>query len=534
MLDSEYQQHLKDHFLASIDEPAFWRCLEAHARELVILSNLSFDPARELLDPLYCPVLRAPHRSPTCVLRSLVLMTLLKVPGVTAWVKHTRTQPLLAVFAGFEPQDTPGVGTYYDFMKRLIDGPYQRPCEHRVKPSAFLSRPHLRNLRNEKTKDKTGAHQSQSEILATELLASADEPRPNELAKILEDLLIVLGIKPSIECGLLGKLDKLIVSGDGSILQSAASATGRPICSCRSEGIHRCEHDRLYSSPTAKWCYDAHRDAYLFGDRYYHLVVSHNGHDLPLLTLMPGGDESDFTLSLKAFDGFLKAARENGLDMHIAVFCGDGHHDSYAHYRYFQQKCVTPVIPLSEKTKNAFPHLLDDRSIRLDTDGTPLCPANVRMRHHQYNEKRHLHVYTCPAKRHTHRNGLSLYVMHLDECPNGKDCSPESPLGPLVYIKSGTDPRLYPPIPRDSKRFREIMNLRSSTERCNYLNDTYKLDHICRNAAYGLIRLVLANIAEHAVVRYLEAAMNVPNKELLSQTLEKIGVIYREQYLDTG
>jgi hypothetical protein len=449
-------------------------------------------------------------------------------------VKQTRTQPLLAVFAGFEPNDTPGVGTYYDFIKRLNDGPYQKPCEHRVKPSTFLSRPHLRNLQNEKAREKTDAHPSQSELLANELLASADEPRPNELAKILEDLIIVLGIKPSIQCGLLGDLDQLIVSGDGSILQSAASSNGRPTCSCRSEGSRRCEHDRLYTSPTAKWCYDAHRDCYLFGDRYYHLVVSHNGHDLPLLTLMPGGDESDFTLSLKAFDAFLKAARENGLDMHVAVFCGDGHHDSYAHYRYFQQKGVTPVIPLSEKSKKAFPHLLDHRCIKLDTDGTPLCPAGVRMRHHQYQQRRKLHVYTCPAKRHTHRGGRSLYVMHIDECPNGNDCSPESPLGPLVYIKSETDPRLYPPIPRGSKRFKEIMKLRSSTERCNYLNDTYKLDRTCRNAAYGLIRLVLANIAEHAVVRYLEEARKTSKNELLRQTLEKIGVIYREEYLDTG
>jgi hypothetical protein len=222
-------------------------------------------------------------------------MTLLRIAGITAWVKETRTQPLFAVFSGFDPQDTPGVGTYYDFMKRLIDGPYQKPCEHRVKPSDFLSRPHLRNLQNEKAKDKdkTEIHHSQSEKLAAELLASADKPRPNDLSKTLEDLLIELGIKPSIERGLLCHLNDLIVSGDGSILETAASARGKPTCSCRSEGIYRCEHERYYTSPSAKWCYDAHRDCYLFGDRYYHLVVCQNGHDLPLLTIMPGGDESD-------------------------------------------------------------------------------------------------------------------------------------------------------------------------------------------------------------------------------------------------
>lgn len=86
MLESEYQQHLKRHFLASINEPAFWRAMEAHAREPAISATSASTPPGELLDPIYCPVMRAPHRSPTCVLRPLVLMTLLKVPGITALI----------------------------------------------------------------------------------------------------------------------------------------------------------------------------------------------------------------------------------------------------------------------------------------------------------------------------------------------------------------------------------------------------------------------------------------------------------------
>ena len=65
----------------------------------------------------------------------------------------------------------------------------------------------------------------------------------------------------------------------------------------------------------------------------------------------------------------------------------------------------------------------------------------------------------------------------------------------------------YRDIPRNSERFKVIFKERSATERCNALNDTYKLDRSCRNASYGLIRLTLANIVEHAVVRNLEAVM---------------------------
>jgi hypothetical protein len=224
---------------------------------------------------------------------------------------------------------------------------------------------------------------------------------------------------------------------------------------------------------------------------------------------------------LKAFDQFCKGARENELKANISYFCGDGHHDSYAHYEYFDKKGVIPVIPLAENSQK-ITHHLPGSPIQLDKDGTPLCPAGMRMRHHVYDKNKRVHVYCCPVKRNTHRDGKSVYVIHTDECPRHQDCQPASSLGPLVYIKADTDPRLYPPLPRDSQKFKEIMNHRTSTERCNYLNDTYHLDRACRNADYGLIRLTLANIAEHALIRYLKAAKRLSEDTLFFLLLESI------------
>lgn len=536
MLHEAYLQHLQSYFLSSCEDRQFWKTLQTYAAEFMILTHLNLDPARELLESLYSPVKRSPPRPPASMLRSLILMTQLKIPSITAWVKQTRTVPLFAILAGFERDDTPGIGTYYDFFRRIVDGPYQKPCPHRVRESQVLRGRHQRNFGVEKTAHLEQHDPScpQSEKLANELLANADKPRPQGLATFLEDLLIKLAILPTIQDGLIDKPHELIVSGDGSILVTAASPRGKPTCDCHAHGIHKCDHERSYTTPTAKWCYDNYRDCTFFGDRYYHLVLHQNGHDLPLLTLMPGGNESDFTLSLKAFDRFLKAAREHELELDIAVFCGDGHHDSHAHYRYFREKDIKPVIPLSEKSKKTYPHLLDEQGVKLDADGVPLCPQGMRMRHHQYQESRHIHVYGCPAKRNTHRDGKSVYVMHLEDCPQKKDCAPESPLAPLVYVKSDTDPRLFPPIPRDSERFKKLFKERSATERCNALNDTYKLDRSCRNAAYGLIRLTLANIVEHAVVRHLEAVKRSSRKKLLAHTLTSIGIIYREEFFNSG
>jgi hypothetical protein len=602
------------------------------------------------------------------MLRFLLLMTLAKVSSITQWIKQVRSTPFWAILAGFVPGDIPGVGTCYDFMRRLIDGPYHKPCPHIVRRSQNNTGRHKRNIKSEKEakkaaqKDDQNPHQSQSEKLVQELLPQAEQTRVDDFRKILEDLLIRVGVMPSIEQGLITEPEHIIVSGDGSILESGASPHGKPTCSCRSEGIYNCQHDRIYSSPTATWCYNAHRECFVFGDRYYLMIIHQNGHDFPLLTVMFGGNESDYTLSLKAFDRTLKAIRENGLKVHIDLFCGDGHHDSYAHYEYFAAKQVIPLIPLAEKSKKITPHLpetqhlpqtpetphapetpatpqiphlpeishlheaphethpaspaktrpasstkaqaassakadpassakadthLDspakahsassakaqaassakahpgssakadpassakadthlaspaeahpaspardhpappvracpDSPVRLDTDGTPLCPAGMKMRHHGYNKREKTHIYACPVKRGTRRNGKFIYITHLDECPRKQDCAPDSSLGPLVPIKSDTDPRLYPPILRDSKKFKDLMNHRTSTERCNYLNDTYHLDRSCRNADYGLVRLCLANIVEHAVIRYLEALKHSSEAELFNQTLREL------------
>jgi hypothetical protein len=197
---------------------------------------------------------------------------------------------------------------------------------------------------------------------------------------------------------------------------------------------------------------------------------------LMTLTKEHGGNESDYTLSLKALDRFLKAARENDLQIRITVFVGDCHYDFYAHYDYLEQKEVIPVILLSESSQKSYPHLLDHRGIRLDTDGTPLCPRGLRMRHHQYKRIKKAHVFTFPIERDTHRGGKSIYIAHRDECPLQKICDPEKILSPMHTIKSSTNPRLYPPIARTSPRFQQLMNQSSAPERYNAVIDSTRLE----------------------------------------------------------
>jgi len=507
MRHEQYQQHVRKWLKHYEDDGSFQKSLDRHFKEACIITELDLDKAIPILKPLYCPTGQGQPRDAVCMLRSLLLMTLLKEPSITRWVDRTREKPLLAILAGFDPEDVPGIGTYYDFINKIIDGPYRKRLSGEIRRSEYNAKRHKRHLKKESEDKKAqrDAGQTASQKLADKLLAEAGQPRAEDFRKILEDLLALIGILPSIEAGLIDDLQNLAVTGDGSILQTGASPNGKPTCTCRKEGVSGCSHPKSYTSPTAQWCFDAAHGVYKFGDRYYHLIVTQNGRDFPVHTLMPGGNVSDHTLSLESFDRFLKIIEEHGLDMRVNIFCGDGHHDTNAHYHYFMEKGVIPIIPLSEKSKNTFPHLSDDGPQRLDEDGVPLCPGGCRMRRHQYDKKKKTHVYACPAKPPNRKNGQYGYDFKEDLCPLKQNCKPDSSLGPFAYVRSAENPRFFPPVPRDSRRYKEIMNLRSGSERVNAVNDSYKLEGVSRNADRGLVRLFFANIVQHAVIRYNEA-----------------------------
>jgi hypothetical protein len=95
--------------------------------------------------------------------------------------------------------------------------------------------------------------------------------------------------------------------------------------------------------------------------------------------------------------------------------------------------------------------------------------------------------------------------MHTEDCPLGEDCQPESRLGPCAYIKSADDPRFFPPIPRNSRKYKAIMRERSASERVNAVNDHFVPARAHRSASRNLIRLTLANIVTHAIIRHAEA-----------------------------
>jgi hypothetical protein len=71
-------------------------------------------------------------------------------------------------------------------------------------------------------------------------------------------------------------------------------------------------------------------------------------------------------------------------------------------------------------------------------------------------------------------------------------------MGPVVYVRTEDDPRLYPPIRRDTDNFAKLMKKRSACERSNsQKKETYRLsERPCRSNVHFLVRLYLISIIE--------------------------------------
>lgn len=82
--------------------------------------NLDLSYTDELLRSKYS-IFGPKPRTPSCMQRSYLLSIDFKVPSLTDWSAQLKTNPLYAILSGFEFGDTPGVGTFYDFIDRLWD-----------------------------------------------------------------------------------------------------------------------------------------------------------------------------------------------------------------------------------------------------------------------------------------------------------------------------------------------------------------------------------------------------------------------------
>jgi len=509
-----YRKFVLSWFRIHGHEPDVAETLDKHAEAVLVLWHLDLEPARPILMRGYADSPRGGDPwDPLVLLRCLLLACLVRTPKINPWVDDLKACRVLCVLCGFDPEvRRPGVGTLYDYLHRLHSGPVQDcPCGHVQSPAtrerrrAASPRPKNNKPRKRETKAekktrrrrrqkdpvtaKAAADPCATQQLVTRLLATKDQKNPEDLLQRLAEMLVELAVVKSANEGLLGPLDALIACGDGSGLKTGASKHGKRVCDCPRSS--RCDCDRIYQDPDAAVGWDSYRECFFYGHHVYELTVSSGGHDLPIHLRLDPGNESDYTASLNALDRLLKHLRDRHPEIQIRYFVQDAGHDGEHNYRFAIDNGIIPIIPLAKDAPASHPQRPD---LELSPRGIPLCPAGCEMAPWgSAGDNRRLFV--CPVK-----------ASYQDRCPRAPTddpnwlCRPEAAMAPVVNLSIDQNPRLCPPVPRNSPRHEQLYNLRTGCERSySVKKEFFNLEGARhRRKSFWLIRLYLLAVLQHA------------------------------------
>ena len=475
-----FVRHLVKKFLDFIKEAPKKneRRLLAIQDEISSILMLDLESVREDLEKVYAGRRGGKRpRDPVVMLRTIILMFFCSETSPYKWVSRLHQQPELAMLSGFERGDIPGHATIYDFFRRIFWGNLKNKKNLSFKDVTYSFRHFQRNLKEEKAKV---AQQKKSErlkwnetetALAIRNIEKIEEQRlPSDFLNRLERLLFKIAIVPSAKFGLLGDLDKLIISGDGTNLETQANFRGKPTCKCHEVGIKKCDCDRLYSDPQATWGWNSHQERYFFGYHAHAIVANSDNHDLPLHVFVDNANAKDPVMGVKAIHRLKKLFEEFLPSAQIYAGAFDKGYDVKDFYSFSLKHGINPIIPIRKSTPTL------KNNIHYDSTGWPLCPGGAR--YISLGIQKGKLVFHCPAKRTTHRNKKPVRLVRMEYCPLDALCDPNSKMGPFLRIPIGEDPRMTPPILRDSKEFRRIYDKRSGVERFfSFLKETGKLKY---------------------------------------------------------
>lgn len=294
--------------------------------------NLDLSYTDELLRSKYS-VFGPKPRTPSCMQRSYLLSIDFKVHSLTDWAAQLKINPLYAILSGFQFGDTPGVGTFYDFLDRLWDS-----------DSDNLS-PHIHPIKKKKVKKpkQKGDKAEPIEKVTVEQLFqsmeyssfSIDEQPYTSLFKIYDHEFLSV----SISKGLID-ISNLSIAGDGMPVTTSARERKHRICECSKNGITSCHCDRYFSQPDCDIGYDSSRECFYHGYHLYILVAANSESDLPLFPLFTPASKHDSHGFLEAYFRF-KAFLP---DFHVRKWLLDSAHDAMSYYLYCRKNDIQPFI----------------------------------------------------------------------------------------------------------------------------------------------------------------------------------------------
>ena len=423
---------------------------------------------------------------PVSMFRSLLVMTLEREPSITQWVKRMRGEPLLAILSGFRPDRVPGVGTFYDFTKRLY--PQSDGCFiKRNKLREFKTKPKKKVKQGEKMPPK---HPGIVEKLVSRVISGKGMLVSNHSEKIFNRILKDCFVEVSLAKGILGNSRDLSTSGDSTMIKSGGSPYGTKICKCKEKGIYRCTCPRRYSDVEARWGWDSYREDWVWGRSLYELIDPDSYYSLPIFLKMAQAQRHDSVLGVAT----LHEVRRLYQDCCFSEFSADSAHDAYPIYRLLDHWDIGAIIALNPKNEGHFTY---DPPLRITKDGIPICKGEYEMVSGGYCRDRFRIKWQCPQVR-----------GKVTDCKYFS-CS-DSNYGRVIYTKSEWDLRVFTRVPRGSKLWKKRYARHSASERSNKRKkiDYGLLRARVRSNRQWFTRCALAAMCQHLDAWYKEAKLD--------------------------
>jgi hypothetical protein len=356
--------------------------------------------------------------------------------------------PVLRIIAGFNGFNMPQTSSYYDFINRIV------PLDERPAVKSVKQKPKNKLGKNIKLPPKNPNITSK---LAN--FAIHDEKRflrhlGARPERVLNKIFAVVAVESSFRLGLIPQ--SVDISGDGTCIETGASSYGKKICSCRKNGVFKCDCPRRFSDPNASWGWDSSKERWFYGYSGY-FISTYNKTlktDLPVYLRFVEASRHDSVSAIVALAEF----RQLHPNLHINSFISDSASDNYATYELLNHWNIHSIIALNPKNKS---NPIHSTASGFDNKGRPYCPGGHLMVYNGFCKDRCRFKWRCPR-----------VAKNTPPCDACNSCS-NSSYGRVIYTKSEQDLRLFSRIPRHSDDWNALMRQRTAAERVNnrILND---------------------------------------------------------------
>ncbi|MEW6624647.1 MAG: hypothetical protein AB1420_16235 [Bacillota bacterium] len=427
--------------------------------------------------------------------RSLILMTLKGETSISNWVDTLRAEPFYAILSGFLPacfsttkvdgifaDPIPGVGTFYDFMDRLIR---KDRILYKSKLRKVKRKPRKKQKKNQKlSSSKPGV----IERVVNRVLRYDLQKLPDNLETTLNHILKDVFVMPSYYMGILGDdlHGRLNIAADGTCMPSHASSYGKKVCRCKLMPGEKCDCPRFFSDPTASWGWDSYNEQYFYGHTFNGFTACDSFYSLPIHIKCVSGKRHDSVTGVFAF----KELVDLYSDIHFNAGVFDSAYDAHAFYLLNMHFGISPVIDLNSRFEAP---VSNNDLIKYDVNGIPHCKGlGLKLCNWGIISKSYRHKWLFPVQ-----------CDACDKCPAHSSKT--------HYTKTKNNPRFFTPIIRGSDEWIYLYKRRSTTERCrDRINNDFKAESaVVLSKERRIVRVFLGAFCCYVDAWFCESSLSI-------------------------